>query len=389
MHTLPVRFEKVKLSVALLGVLSCLLTDFISVSPNRLATGEGVSLLSMGNWWEPLFVLMLCLSIAVLSFLSRSRGRNGSLLAANILMVAILVIAGHYANGVASNSTPYARTSLGWGFWLLVFVCIIVTIESAQGKDTSASKRLIIFLIPAVGLSALFLSGHLDNISLVKELLNRQDRFIEEGWVHLVLAYSSVALSSLFGIPLAILLFKKPSLETRGFFVLNIIQTIPSIALFGLLIAPLAYLSMKFNWLQTIGFQGIGWAPAVIALFLYALLPIVRNTYTGFKSIDPSVVEAASGMGMNNWQILIRVELPLISPIVLNGIRIAAVQSVGNTAVAALIGAGGLGIFIFQGLGQAATGLILLGAIPTIMMAVLTDLIMQGSIEWFRPGRKS
>jgi osmoprotectant transport system permease protein len=389
LHTLPVGFEKVKLSVALLGVLSCLLADFMSYSPNRLAAGEGVSLLSLGNWWEPLSVLVLCLSIAVLSFRTWFRGRNWSLISANILMLAILVIAKRYANGVSGSTTPYARASLGWGFWLLVFVCITVTIESAQGKDKSAINRLIIFLIPSVGLSALFLSGHLDNISLVKELLNRQDRFVEECWVHLVLAYSAVALSSLIGIPLAILLFKKPSLESRGFFILNIIQTIPSIALFGLLIAPLAYLSMRFNWLQKIGFQGIGWAPAVIALFLYALLPIVRNTYTGFKSIDPSVVEAASGMGMNGWQILTRVELPLISPIVLNGIRIAAVQSVGNTAVAALIGAGGLGIFIFQGLGQAATGLILLGAIPTIMIAVLTDLVMQGAIEWFRPGRKS
>ncbi len=389
MQTHSVRVEKVKFSAALLGIAACLLADFMSFSPNRLAAGEGVSIPALGIWWETLTILGFCLGIGFLSFLPKQRIRIASLLLVNSLIAVLLLMAGQYANRVAGLENPYARASLGLGFWLLMFVAIVVAIESIQGREKNLFGRLTLLIIPLTIFLTFFLSGHLDHISLLKEFYNRQDRFVEETWKHLLLAYSSVGLSALVGIPLGILLYKKPVLESRGFFILNIIQTIPSIALFGLLIAPLAYLSNQFGWLQTIGFMGVGWAPAVIALFLYALLPIVRNTYTGFKSIDASIREAATGMGMNARQILMQIELPLISPIIMNGIRIAVVQSVGNTAVAALIGAGGLGIFIFQGLGQAATGLILLGAIPTIIIAVFTDLIMHLSIEWLQPRRKS
>ncbi|MGM0418597.1 MAG: ABC transporter permease, partial [Thermodesulfobacteriota bacterium] len=118
-------------------------------------------------------------------------------------------------------------------------------------------------------------------------------------------------------------------------------------------------------------------APAVCALFLYSLLPIVKNTYEAFEDIDFSVTEAGRGMGMKEHEILLKIELPISIPVILNGIRTSLVQSVGNTAVAALIGAGGLGVFIFQGLGQAATDLILLGAVPVIIIAALTDKLME------------
>ena len=133
------------------------------------------------------------------------------------------------------------------------------------------------------------------------------------------------------------------------------------------------------------GIRGIGTAPALIALTLYALLPVTRNTYTSLKVVDPAIIQAGKGMGLSRVQLLFTIEIPMAAPILLNGLRLAAVQAIGNTAIAALIGAGGFGFFIFQGLGQAAADLILLGAIPVVLLAVFVDRIMQLIIRLFTP----
>nr|WP_253938139.1 ABC transporter permease [Hahella sp. HN01] len=160
----------------------------------------------------------------------------------------------------------------------------------------------------------------------------------------------------------------------RGLFgVLSVVQTIPSLALFGLLIAPLSYLANEFGWLRAIGVQGIGFTPALIALIGYSLLPMTRNAYVALTGTPEPVLEAARGMGMNESQVFLQVRLPLAAPVILEGLRIMTVQTIGLTAVAALIGAGGMGTFIFQGLGQAAMDLVLLGAIPTILFALAAD----------------
>jgi osmoprotectant transport system permease protein len=187
------------------------------------------------------------------------------------------------------------------------------------------------------------------------------------------------------GVPLDIWAFRSRLAEKVFFFFANTVQTIPSLALFGLLIAPLSLLSEKIPFLRQAGVRGIGWTPALIALALYSLLPIIRNVYTGLKIIDPGVIDAGLGMGMSRLQLLLKVEIPLALPVILSGIRTAAVQSIGNTTVAALIGAGGFGTFVFQGLGQAAPDLILLGAIPVILMALAADILMQGLISLLTP----
>jgi osmoprotectant transport system permease protein len=136
-------------------------------------------------------------------------------------------------------------------------------------------------------------------------------------------------------------------------------QTIPSLALFGFLLAvPLI---------------GLGARNAVVALVFYSLLPIIRNTFTGIEGVDPAITEAARGMGMTDWQLLRIVELPLAAPVMLAGIRVAAVIGVGIATIAAAIGAGGLGVFIFRGLAMVDNGVIMAGAIPAAMLALLVD----------------
>ncbi|MDR9441029.1 MAG: ABC transporter permease, partial [Halomonas sp.] len=174
--------------------------------------------------------------------------------------------------------------------------------------------------------------------------------------------------------------------QKAGFGVLNFLQTIPSIALFGLLLAPLAWLSANVDWLAALGVSGIGWAPALLALVGYSLLPMVRNTFVALEAVEPAVIDAARGMGMSRGQVFRQVRLPLALPLILEGIRITTIQAIGLTAVAALIGAGGLGTFIFQGLGQAAMDLVLLGALPILVLALFVDALLGALTEILRPG---
>ncbi|MFZ2388194.1 MAG: ABC transporter permease, partial [Polaromonas sp.] len=158
---------------------------------------------------------------------------------------------------------------------------------------------------------------------------------------------------------------------------LNIIQTIPSIALFGLLMAPLALLAASVPVLAHWGIKGVGLAPAVIALTLYSLLPVVRSTAAGLGQVPQPVIDAALGMGMTSRQIFWQVEAPLALPVFLAGLRVATVQTIGMAVVAALIGAGGFGAIMFQGLLGGALDLVLLGVVPVVAMAVGVDALLK------------
>ena len=177
---------------------------------------------------------------------------------------------------------------------------------------------------------------------------------------HLFLVAAGTGAACLAGIPIGVLLTRRPALSKPVLAIANILQTVPSLALFGFLIPIL-------------GKHGIGALPAIIALFLYSLLPIIRNTFAGINGVDPGVREAARGMGMTGWQMLTMVELPLSSSMILAGVRVATVISVGTATIAAAIGAGGLGIFIFRGLRMNDSVSILAGAIPAALMALAVD----------------
>lgn len=177
---------------------------------------------------------------------------------------------------------------------------------------------------------------------------------------HLRLVLWSMAIALLIGVPLGISLARHRRLRAAVLGANNIIQTIPSLALFGLLL-PVPWLGARADRLT------------IIALALYALLPIVRNTFTGVTGVDAGVLEVATGMGLTRGQILWHVELPLATPVILGGVRIAAVITIGVATIAAAIGAGGLGEFIFRGLAMVDNNVILAGAIPAALMALLAD----------------
>jgi osmoprotectant transport system permease protein len=191
---------------------------------------------------------------------------------------------------------------------------------------------------------------------------------------HLLLVSVSVGLATLFGVPLGILLTRRPSWQRWVLGAANVVQTVPSLALFGLLIpVPL------------IG--GIGLRTALVALTLYAILPVLRNTVVGISGVDPAVREAGRGLGMTDGQLLRRVELPLAASVILAGVRLATVIGIGLATIAAAIGAGGLGVFIFRGVAMVDNRTILAGALPAAALALAADGIL-GAIEHrLRPPR--
>jgi len=198
-------------------------------------------------------------------------------------------------------------------------------------------------------------------MNLLQFIIQNRTEVLELTAEHLWLVGASIVLAVLIGIPLGILITRWPFLNKPVLGSANIIQPIPSLALFGFLL-PAPWIGARADRL------------AILALTLYSLLPLIRNTYTGIKGVDPAVVEAGRGMGMTDRQLLWQVELPLALGVIIAGIRVAAVISIGLATIAAAIGAGGLGEYIFRGLAMVNNQVILAGAIPAAGLAIFADL---------------
>jgi osmoprotectant transport system permease protein len=203
-------------------------------------------------------------------------------------------------------------------------------------------------------------------------ILQNRAQVLELTLEHLWLVGASTLFAVVIGVPLGIVISHRPRLDKPVLAAANIIQTIPSLALFGFLL-PLPWLGDQADRL------------AILALTLYALLPVIRNTYTGIRGVDPAVLEAGRGMGLTGSQLLLQVELPLALSVILSGVRVAIVISVGLATIAAAIGAGGLGEFIFRGLAMVNNQLILAGAIPAALMALVADLAVGWVERRLRP----
>ncbi len=197
-------------------------------------------------------------------------------------------------------------------------------------------------------------------MNVFRFILHNHEQVLELTLEHLWLVGVSTVFAALIGIPLGIVIARRPGLNKPVLGSANVIQTIPSLALFGFLL-PVPWLGERADRL------------AILALTLYALLPIIRNTYTGIRGVDPAVVEAGRGMGLTESQLLFQVQLPLAASVILSGVRVAVVISVGLATIAAAIGAGGLGEFIFRGLAMVDDSVILAGAIPAAILALAAD----------------
>ncbi|MFP4643162.1 MAG: ABC transporter permease [Spirochaetales bacterium] len=363
-----------------------LFSPFFVVKEHRLDTGEAKALLETAPW---VFVAMIGILAGIaLIGLRADLARTGDavLIPATVLFAVLWLSVGIAATAeLVSAGFDRGRVSPTTGFWMLLLSAFVLfTHGHASARNTIMRNGLVPVLLLLLGL--LFGLGILDDLAFVREYYTRESRFAEELVAHIGLAGAAVGVAVLVGIPLGILAYRSKRMEKPVFAMVSGLQTVPSLALFGLMIAPLAILSQRYPVLRAMGVRGVGNTPALLALFLYALLPVVRNTFTSLRVMDPAVIHAGTGMGMTRRQLLWRVEVPIALPIILSGIRVSAVQTIGNTTVAALIGAGGLGNFVFQGLGQAAPDLIVMGVIPIVILAVTADRLFQFLADHAVPG---
>ncbi len=370
--------NQVLLVLAIIAAVAALTSGFVVLAPNRLISGRPIVLWSAvgGGWTIGFAVLGALLLAASLSPPARTL-HVGVALIAGLLLLLTLAAAGHAAGALAAGAGPAARISLGGAFWLIASCAGLAVVDALQRLGAGPARRVLAVVAMGGGIAVLAVAGVFDELSIVREYAGRRQLFAEALLRHVALVAGSVGPALAIGFPLGIAAVRVPRVQGLLFAVLNMLQTIPSIALFGLLIMPLSALATAVPWLAALGVGGIGPAPAVVALVLYALLPIVRNTAAGLAGVDRAVIDAARGMGLTRHQLFWQIELPLALPVLLAGLRIVVVQTIGLAVVAALIGAGGLGTFVFEGLGQYALDLVLLGALPAIFLALAADFVLQ------------
>lgn len=359
--------------------LAGLMMPLVQFRPNRIVPGDGVTLAALpwGGAIAAGFGIIL-----VAACWDRWRG-TVRLAAAAGGLVAVILALGAAATHLPPAGNTLARVSPATGFWLLLLAFGLMGADAVGRLRPGLGLRWAMLAV-AVGLvTGIVASGTLDGVSVMREYASRRDLFAREAQAHLLLAFGSLGLALAAGIPLGVAIFHTARLRGPVLNMLNILQTVPSLALFGIMIPLFGWIAATLPGAARIGVSGIGVFPALVALFLYSLLPVVSNTLAGLSGVPAPVRDAAAGLGMTRPQVLAQVLLPLALPVLLAAVRIVLVQNIGLAVIAGLIGGGGFGTFVFQGLNQTAMDLVLLGAVPTIALALVAgialDLLAQGA----------
>ncbi|HEY6823150.1 MAG TPA: ABC transporter permease [Steroidobacteraceae bacterium] len=361
------------------GLAALIGLPFIVFKSNRIMPGEARALQQVLPAWGALGLqTVLLLTAAVALGVADAKRRLTAALAGLLVLALALATA---ANALTPPGDKVVRIAPGGAFWVLLICLGLLATDAITRMRPRPLVRVLLLALSIAITAAALASGMFDNLSVLREYTVNSGRFPLELWRHVWLAGGSLLAAVIVGLPLGILCHRAPRLRPPVLGTLNVIQTIPAIALFGILMAPLGALAASFPAVAALGIRGIGAAPAVVALFLYSLLPIVANTVVGLRRVSQAAVEAAAGMGMTPWQVLRAIELPLALPVILTGIRVVLVQNIGMVTIAALIGGGGLGTFVFQGIGQTAIDLVLLGAIPIVVLAFSAAVLLDALVE--------
>jgi osmoprotectant transport system permease protein len=371
--------DKVGVLISCLLLYALFASPFMTLRANRIVQGETRTIfeaLPVSAATILVAIILLAAFIAFFRFPARLK-----LAAALVGLAALAIFVGQAASALTPDGNGFARVSPASGFWLMFAGLALLATDCIARLQPKPGLRILLLLMAMAALAAVLTSGLWGDLSIIKEYTGRADTFWTEARRHVELAIGSLVAATVAGIPLGILCHKVERLRSGVLNALNIVQTIPSIALFGLLIAPLGWMAANVPGVAKIGIAGIGMAPAFVALFLYSLLPVVSNTVVGLSGVSQAVREAARGLGMTAVQRLLRVEFPLAMPVILTGIRIVLVQNIGLATIAALIGGGGFGVFVFQGIGQTAMDLVLLGTVPTVLLGFAAAITLDALID--------
>ncbi|TIS47646.1 ABC transporter permease [Mesorhizobium sp.] len=384
---MTLRFDKLGVVIAVIVTYAAFVAPFATFRANRIVPGQARSILEALPPTLGALLLAIVIAGGIVALLRTSLILR--LVASMIALVALAILIGTAGGFLTPAGNTFARVAPASGFWLLIFAFTLLLADVLTRLNLSPWARVGVLIVAALAIGALLVSGNWNSLSILKEYASRADSFWAEGSKHITLALGSLAAAVVAGVPLGILCHRVEPLRAGVLNVLNIIQTIPSIALFGLLIAPLGWVAAHVPGAAAAGIRGIGTAPAFVALFLYSLLPVVANTVVGLAGVPRAANDAARGMGMTDRQRLFDVEFPLAFPVILTGIRIVLVQNIGLATIAALIGGGGFGVFVFQGIGQTAMDLVLLGAVPTVALAFAAAIILDAVIEMTSTTRRA
>lgn len=365
--------DKTLLLLSLVGVASLLFMPIITYKPNRISQGfQYRSIEYLGG--SVILIVVLWAILIGLSFYAKNKKNLLVFITSLVLFIGLFWTIQVNAKDYIESSA--ARISLSSGFYIQMFLMYMLFSTYTEKIKGYRILKILGFSTIALVLGFLFLQGSFDDFSIIKEFYSKKSQFFNNLRIHAILTFSSVITGSLIAIPLGFLAYSKKNLEGKIMIPLSIIETIPSLSLFAIFLVPLSGLG-KLGFFNAIGVSGIGWAPAYLALTLYTLLPIGRNTLTGFYSVDRNIVQAAKGMGMSKSQVLGKIELPLAFPVIFTGIRIAFIQTIGGAVLAGLVGGGGMGTFVFLGLGEASPDLILLGVLPIVFFTIILDYLLK------------
>lgn len=358
----------------LLGAFTNLFGSFAVVSKNRIFNGKpiaGIDVFGKLAWLIFIVWFLPLVFTYVGTKIKNTTRKNLAFSLISLIAIFLLIINSIYLERVAYRFDQLfgnaSRVSPGYSFWLVLLSSYIILDSALKNVNRSFLSNLIrnLFWISFV---ILILTGSLNHVSVLKEYFNNKDKFDAEIIRHIALSLGSTLIALFIGVVFGYVAFKKKGLERPIFTFLNTLQVIPTLSFVGLIMPPLSYIGERFKMAQAFGIKGIGWAPAIIVLTAYAIYPICRNMYAALKLIDRDLIEAAEGLGLSKLEIIWKIEIPMALPLLLGGLRVALVQASAGTILAALVGAGGLGVFIFLGLAQTAQDLVLLGVIPIVIL---------------------
>lgn len=374
--------------LALLLFSLLFLNQFMFKAAARVGEKEG---LTAGECLGANYVILLGLTAAliVLVFLKADRENLNFLagIVASACLGCAVLFAGQAVN-VVEVASENGRVSMSVGCYLYIGLAYLIEVKCNEyiGK---VWKRFLVITVGFGIVAASFLTGQLDGLSVMKEYTTYQKQFAECFGNHIGMAFKVVVCGVVVGVPLGWYAYKHARAGKVISTILNTIESIPSLALICVMMFPLSFLSNRFPFLKDHGIAGVGATPVFCALFCYALFQIVNSMYGALKVVDKQYIDAARGMGMTVRQIFTKVELPIILPVIISGIRVSLTATVLGVTIGSYIGYGGLGKFILQGLNGFAIDIVMLGTLPIMGLVFLFDFVLKKLVVLIEIHRKA
>lgn len=361
---------------AVIAAAAVLLLPALVLAPNRLAAGQPLP--GSGALGAAAYAIAgLCLLAGGLPLLARTRlTALAALAAAGTALVLLAGTVGAGAGALLLGRPPAARVSLGSGVWVAAGGALVLLLEAGRRTRLPGVGGLALAALALLGVAAAW-TGAFASLSLAVEYRARSGELWDALIRHVALASGGLALALALALPLGVVRFRGGRAGATVDAVLAGLQVVPALALFGALVAGLAALLAWLPGLRGLGLAAIGPTPALVGIAAYLLLPLVRSLADGLAAPDAAVLDAARALGLTPARTLVRVRLPLGAPILVGGLRVAAVQSIGLATLGGLIGAGGFGSVVFAGMSQFAPDLILLGAVPIVILSLVADRLLR------------